>query len=157
MREMPKCLSSKKLSIFAFIFVLIADQLSKLCVLFYLNETITITSFFNLVLVKNKGVTFGLFGGIVSPNILVAFALFVVTAIVIFMKKQEAYYRLPTVFIISGAIGNIIDRIRYGAVIDFLDFHLYQYHWPAFNIADMAVVSGVFSLLFISYIEENKS
>lgn len=156
MREVPKCFSSKGLSVFAFVSVLITDQLSKLVVLVYLSGAVSVTSFFNLVLVKNRGVTFGLLGEIAPPSILIAFSLLVVSAFIIFMKNREAYYRLPVTFIVAGAIGNIIDRVRYGAVVDFLDFHLYQYHWPAFNIADTAVVSGVFALFYVSYIEENK-
>ncbi|MBR1733884.1 MAG: signal peptidase II [Alphaproteobacteria bacterium] len=156
MRKMPKCFSSKKLSTFALAFVFMSDQLSKLFVLLYLRENIALTPFFNIILVQNRGVTFGLFEDTIPPVILSLLALFIIAFLIVFMLKQQPYYRLPISVIIGGAIGNIFDRIRFGAVTDFLDFHLYQYHWPAFNIADTAIVLGTFSLLIISYIEEKK-
>lgn len=157
MREMPKCFSSKCLSIFAAIFVLITDQLTKLAVVSYLvEESWTITPFFNIVFVKNKGVTFGMFNNMASPSLLIAVAIGATAVLIVFARKQAPYYRLPIAAIIAGAIGNIIDRIFYGAVIDFLDFHLYEYHWPAFNIADSAIVIGVVTLFIISYLEEKE-
>ena len=157
MREMPKCFSSKCLSIFAAIFVLIADQLTKLAVMSYLVEgSWTITPFFNIVFVKNKGVTFGMFNNMASPSLLIALAIVATAVLIVFAKNQAPYYRLPISAIIAGAIGNIIDRVFYGAVIDFLDFHLYEYHWPAFNIADSAIVIGVVTLFIISYLEEKE-
>ena len=157
MREMPKCFSSKCLSIFAAIFVLIADQLTKLTVVSYLvEESWTIAPFFNIVFVKNKGVTFGMFNNMASPSLLIALAIVATAVLIMFAKNQASYYRLPTAAIIAGAIGNIIDRVFYGAVIDFLDFHLYEYHWPAFNIADSAIVIGVVTLIIVSYLEEKE-
>ena len=157
MREMPKCFSSKCLSIFAAIAVLITDQLTKIAVVSYLEDgSQVIAPFFNIIFVKNKGVTFGLFNSIASPSLLIVAAIVASAILIVFAKHQAPYYRLPTSLIIAGALGNIIDRILYGAVIDFLDFHLYGYHWPAFNIADSAIVIGVMTLFIISYLEEKE-
>lgn len=157
MREMPKCFSSKWLSIFAAAFVFIIDRLTKLAVISYLNEESRVFApFFNIVLVRNKGVTFGMFSDIFSPFLLVTIAIVAVALLIVFVKKRALYYRLPTAIIIAGAIGNILDRVFYSVVIDFLDFHLYEYHWPAFNIADSAIVVGVIMLFFISYSEEKE-
>ena len=157
MRKMPKCFSSKYLSIFAAALVFIADQLTKLTIISYFNNrSWSLTPFFNIIFVRNKGVTFGMFSNIASPSLLISVAIIATGILIIFIKNQAPYYRLPTAIIIAGAIGNITDRVFYGAVIDFLDFHLYEYHWPAFNIADSAIVIGVIMLFIISYLEEKE-
>lgn len=161
MRKMPECFSSTKLSFLSAIFVFIADQASKWSILNVLEtskgEVLEITSFFNLVLVRNTGISFGIFSNGVSPTILVCLALIVTFGLIWFIFHNDtSYYRLPGAIIIGGALGNIVDRIRYGSVVDFLDFHLYQYHWPAFNIADSAVVVGVSALFLLSFLEENR-
>lgn len=156
MRKMPQCFSSNALSVFAAISVIIVDQLSKFVVLSLLDEEYCVAPFFNLVLVMNRGVTFGFLGSIVSPALLVVFACAIIFALLMFVRSRPSYYHLPVAVIIGGAIGNIIDRLIHGAVVDFLDFHLCNYHWPAFNIADTSVVVGVLTLFYISYIEEMK-
>ena len=63
-------------------------------------------------------------------------------------KEKQAFAKFALALILGGAVGNIIDRIRFGAVIDFLDFHAFGYHWPAFNVADSAICLGVMLLLY---------
>lgn len=115
--------------------------------------SIEMTSFFNLVMAWNTGVSFSLFSGqgAYMPWILIVVAL-VITSIFIFWmyKTNHTLYGISYALVIGGALGNVIDRIRFGAVIDFLDFHALGYHWPAFNVADMAVVSGVALLIVLS-------
>ena len=115
--------------------------------------SIPMTSFFNLVMVWNTGVSFGMFGdhGASAPLILIIMASAITLFFVIWMMRvSDHLHGFCFALIIGGAIGNIIDRARFGAVIDFLDFHAYGYHWPAFNVADMAVVVGVCLLIILS-------
>ncbi len=111
---------------------------------------IPVTSYFNLVMAWNTGVSFSLFSGIGGHTylILIAIALVIVCFFLYWMWKAENHFQgLCYAVVIGGALGNVIDRARFGAVIDFLDFHLYGHHWPAFNVADMAVVSGICVLI----------
>ena len=111
---------------------------------------VEITSFFNLVLVWNTGVSFGMFNdqGEMGRWILVAVASLVGIGLLVWIYREERFFaRFTLTLILAGAIGNVIDRVRFGAVIDFLDFHVMGYHWPAFNIADCAIVVGAILLL----------
>lgn len=105
-----------------------------------------VTSWCNIVLLWNPGVVFGitLFDSPIAYTLLSVS----ITCFVIYMlyRSQCPKERLAFVFILAGAIGNIIDRFRFGAVIDFIDLHINHYHWPAFNIADAAISCSVFWL-----------
>ncbi|MDR0753178.1 MAG: signal peptidase II [Holosporaceae bacterium] len=138
-------------------FVVLGDQISKFLVVKFLHagECAYIWPFFNFVNVKNSGITFGLLNGIFQPIVFVAISLIIVASFCVWIKNNDSY-RLPSSLIIGGAIGNLIDRIIHQAVIDFLDFHLLTYHWPAFNIADSAIVIGGSVMFFISYREEKR-
>ena len=72
-------------------------------------------------------------------------------------SAEKHFHGLCNALIIGGALGNVIDRARFGAVIDFLDFHVKGYHWPAFNVADMSVVSGISLLMIVSLFFETKT
>jgi signal peptidase II len=108
-----------------------------------------IPGFFNLTHVRNTGGAFGVFGGEkggIGSILFVVVSLIAVGAIVFFfikIKEHEKTLALSFSLILGGAIGNLIDRLRYGEVVDFLDFHLSAYHWPAFNIADSAICIGI--------------
>ncbi|MCX7630085.1 MAG: signal peptidase II [Geminicoccaceae bacterium] len=139
-----------ELSVFAAVLGL--DQLTKQLVLasFETGEKLAITPFFNLVLVWNPGVSFGLLGelGDHRPALLVALTLFVMILLGVWLwREQRSASRLALVLVLAGAFGNLVDRIRFGAVVDFLDFHWAGYHWPAFNLADSAIVAGAGLLL----------
>lgn len=140
-----------------FLFTLLSDQLSKLFIVknLYVGESIDILPFFNIVHVRNKGVTFGLLSGSLQPIVFIILSLIVVGFLIDYARENVSYRSFISL-IVGGAIGNVIDRIAYGSVVDFLDFHLGSHHWPAFNIADSAIVIGVFVLFFISYLEERK-
>lgn len=110
----------------------------------------TVTDFFNLVMVWNSGISFGIFQSQqnLMPFILSAFALIVAAGFSVWLWRGPSFFRAVTVgLIVGGAVGNIWDRLRFGAVVDFLDFHVAGAHWPAFNVADMAVSVGVVLLL----------
>lgn len=134
--------------------VLLADQASKAFFLGYVAQfsppVVIVAPFFNLVQVWNTGVSFGLFqeDSALRSWTLIAVAVAVLIWLLIWLRRARS--RLAGValgMIIGGAIGNIVDRLRFGAVFDFLDFHAFGWHWPAFNLADAAIVIGVGLLL----------
>ena len=134
--------------------VVVADQLTKAVVLarFALNERLELTGFFNLVLVCNPGAAFSLFssaGGWQTP-LLIAFALGAVGVVGAMIVKRPAERILcaALALILGGALGNVIDRVRFGCVADFLDVHAGGWHWPAFNVADSAITVGAVLLVF---------
>ena len=116
-------------------------------------QRIPITGFFDLVLVFNRGVSFGIFGGAPSwaTAALIVFALLLSAALCIWMWRADSVLLGTALgFVVGGAIGNVIDRFLHGAVVDFLDFHVAGYHWPAFNVADSAITIGVAFLIIDS-------
>jgi signal peptidase II len=132
--------------------ILLSDQVTKFMVVqkFPLYQRVeVIQGFFNFTHVRNTGGAFGIFGGEkggIGSILFVVVSLIAVGAIVFFfikIKENEKTLTLSFSLILSGAIGNLIDRLRYGEVVDFLDFHLSTYHWPAFNIADSAICIGI--------------
>ncbi len=121
---------------------------------------IKIFSFFNLVMVWNQGISFGLFAqdSAMGPLILSALSGIISLIFLIWLFRTPSKLQaLSIALVISGAIGNLIDRLRFGAVIDFLDVHFVGYHWPAFNVADSAVCIGVTLLIISSLFFEKKS
>lgn len=102
----------------------------------------------NLVLVRNQGVSFGMLGGLVPWWTLTLLALAIVAALSVWLwRSQSRALSVALGLAIGGALGNVLDRIRFQAVTDFLDFHWAGHHWPAFNLADVAVVCGTTLLL----------
>lgn len=133
--------------------VIMLDQATKWLVVANVSKAISVTPFFNLVIAWNTGVSFSLFNGMgdVGAYLLIAMAL-IITLLFLYWLLQAArpLHALSYSLVIGGALGNVIDRARFGAVIDFLDFHAFGYHWPAFNVADMAVVTGISLLILLS-------
>jgi signal peptidase II len=132
--------------------ILVADQWTKQAVqkkLLLYEKVQVIPGFFNLIHVRNTGGAFGIFGGEksgIGSMLFIAVTLIAVGSLLylfIRLKEDEKNLSLSFCLILSGAIGNLIDRLRFGEVIDFLDFYLASYHWPAFNIADSAISVGV--------------
>ena len=124
----------------------------------YSNNSLEIASFFNLVHVWNSGVSFGMFHGAEYGQIVFSSVVSAITVIMLLWlyRNEKPYLSWAIAFIIGGALGNLFDRIKYGAVADFLDFHLATYHWPAFNIADSFVFIGVAMLLIEDLILKKK-
>ena len=135
----------------------LADQASKWLILdFFANQGfrhVEITPFFNLVLARNPGISFGMFGavGAYSSEILIVVTLVIMVALAVWLRRAETRMTaLGLGAVIGGAVGNVIDRFRFGGVTDFLDLHILGYHWPAFNVADSAIVLGALALIWES-------
>jgi len=142
------------IGVYTMAFVGIVDQLSKWAVLDKLGDvhnTIVLTPFLNIVLVWNKGITFGMLSSSSStytPYILTSLAVIIMFMLGRWLLRTESYAAaLALGAVMGGATGNIIDRLRYGKVVDFIDFHYNNYHWYAFNVADAAIVMGVTLLM----------
>ena len=144
--------------------VIVLDQISKWAVIRSLkvHESVpVITGFFNLVHVRNRGMALGFMNRSdidLAFYFLVAASLGAVVLLLIWffrLKEGDIRLQLGLSLILGGALGNLIDRLRYGEVIDFLDFYLGPYHWPAFNIADSAITAGTF-LVALSLIFQRK-
>lgn len=146
--------------------IIVADQLSKLWVLqsFLLYESReVIPGFFNLVYVTNSGAAFSLLADVDSPWRHYFFlgtglaAVIGLTAGYFVLRREHRWYGPAFACIAGGAAGNLIDRVRLGAVVDFLDVYIGKYHWPAFNIADSAICIGAGIFIVVSLFESNKS
>ncbi len=131
--------------------VVALDQLSKWQVVRHLpGEAVEVTGFFNLVLLCNTGISFGMWPGesVLKSWILSAFALAVVVGLLIWVRgKENLLLASSSGLVVGGALGNLVDRVRLGCVIDFIDVHAAGWHWPAFNLADSAITVGVALLL----------
>jgi signal peptidase II len=140
------------ISIFLVIFTLLVDQISKFAVVRYLSHEIEVNSFFNLVLVYNKGISFGLFNDFIYSNYLFAIIAVLIVAFLChwLYKTNLLNEKISLGLIIGGAVGNLIDRIIYPGVVDFIQIHWQKYYWPSFNIADSAICLGVCILLIFS-------
>lgn len=135
---------------------ILADQISKQVVLqrLTLGELRpVIPNLWNLTLTFNRGAAFGLWSNLPPGwrEAVLALTACAAIGVVILFLRQPAYQGIVTqaglAAVLGGALGNIIDRVRFGAVVDFLDFYVGTYHWPAFNIADSAICCGVATLL----------
>lgn len=134
--------------------VVLVDFLTKAWVLasFYVGERLAVTGFFNLVLAMNSGAAFSFLAdaGGWQRWFFIVLALAVSVWLVGMIRRHAGETLLPAAcaLVLGGALGNVIDRLRFGAVVDFLDFHVAGWHWPAFNVADSAITVGVALLLW---------
>jgi signal peptidase II len=134
--------------------VLILDQLTKQAIThsLSLHEMVEVTPFFNLVLVYNRGAAFSFLSDAAGwqRELFIAIALAASIWIAWLLRKYAAQtmFCVALSLILGGAVGNVIDRLLYGAVVDFLDFHALGYHWPAFNVADSAISCGAVLLIW---------
>lgn len=136
--------------------IVVLDQVTKVYVMetMRLHESIpVIANLFSITYIRNPGAAFGFLSSSSSSFRFVFFGLTSVFAvgllgmILVRMPKEDWMGRLSVAGILGGAIGNLLDRLRYGEVIDFLDFYINGYHWPAFNVADSAITVGVVFLI----------
>ena len=118
------------------------------------NPEIVIFNFFSLVKVLNRGVSFGMLNQLESVLIILSALQFIIMVLVFFWiyRNDKLHYSWALGLIAGGALGNLADRVKNGAVADFLDFHIASYHWPAFNLADSAVFVGVAILLLDDFV-----
>lgn len=136
--------------------IVVVDQATKVYVMetMRLHESIpVIANLFSITYIRNPGAAFGFLSSSSSSFRFVFFGLTSIFAvgllgmIMVRMPKEDWMGRLSVAGILGGAIGNLLDRLRYGEVIDFLDFYVNGYHWPAFNVADSAITVGVVFLI----------
>lgn len=132
------------------------DQFSKAIVMRYMYEGRSfgiVPGLFSIVHIKNPGAAFGILarGGTLRTIFLVAVSLgALVVTLALIRQAKDLLTAFALSLIAGGAIGNLVDRLRFGSVVDFLDFHIKAYHWPAFNIADSAITAGA-ALAFVCY------
>ena len=142
--------------------VIVLDQASKAWIVsaFRLGESITVTRFFDLVFVFNRGAAFSFLSSAAGWQrwFFVVLSLCVSVWILVMLKRHACERLLPLALalILGGALGNVIDRLTHGAVVDFLYFHIAEHYWPAFNVADSAISVGVALLLWHQF-EQGKS
>ena len=139
--------------------IFLIDQVSKYYIINifeFQNEVIYLSSFLNLQLIWNEGIAFGLlsFENDLYYNS-ITFVIIIVILILLFLIKNDDQYSYFYSIIVGGALGNLIDRIRYSSVPDFIDFHVGSYHWFVFNIADIFVSMGVFCLIIVEIFFKN--
>jgi len=137
------------------------DQVTKMWVLesfFSPPRVIEVFSWFNLVPVWNTGISFGMLADYSDwmPGIISGLTIIISLVLLAWLfVAVSVSIKLALSLILGGAVGNIIDRIRFGAVIDFVDIHFFDFHWPAFNIADSAITIGVALFLLDSFLKKS--
>ena len=151
--------TKKKLLILIPLFIFL-DQLSKKWMLnnvFDSQRIIEINKYLNFVPVWNKGISFWMLSNFMNINF---FMIIVTSGILLFLiswfvKTKSRNLSLSLSFIISGAIGNLVDRLNHKAVVDFIDIHIGNHHWPAFNFADSYITIGAFIYVFTIFTSQN--
>ncbi len=140
--------------------ILVFDQLTKWWIVEKVMQSsrlIEVTPFFNLVMGWNRGISFGMFSSDSATRVWVlsGLALAIVVALSFWLTRAQGRWAPAGIgLVIGGALGNVIDRLRFEAVADFLDFHAFGIHWPAFNVADMGISIGVMILVLDSLFEK---
>ena len=139
------------------------DRLTKIFVIQLdknnLGSDIFNSSYLNIVLIWNKGIAFGLFSfnEAYLYNILSLLISIIVVILVIMSLKNQGFKRYSLLMIVGGALGNLHDRIFYNAVPDFIDFHVGNFHWFVFNVADIFITLGVICMIFMEFIGNNNN
>ena len=141
--------------------IFLIDRLSKIYVIYldkkFLGSEIFSSEFLNITLIWNEGIAFGLFSFDEKYlyNILTLFILIIVLIIFFMLIKSKGFKKYALLMILGGALGNVFDRIFYKAVPDFIDFHIGDFHWFIFNIADVFITLGVFFMILSEFIGNN--
>ncbi len=141
--------------------IFLLDRLSKIYVIYldkkFLGSEIFSSKFLNIVLVWNEGIAFGLFSFDENYlyNILTIIILLIIIIIFFMMIRNKGIKKYSLLMILGGALGNFYDRIFYGAVPDFIDFHISNFHWFIFNFADIFITIGVIFMIILEYIGIN--
>lgn len=142
---------------------LVLDQATKLYTLFVydlpVKEPVELTPFINLIVVWNQGISYGLFQQSTALGrwLLVVVSILAAIGLSVWIRRTAARLLAASLgLIVGGAIGNVIDRVAYGAVFDFIQFHLGSWSWYVFNVADAAIVAGVVGLLYDSFVLEGR-
>lgn len=145
--------------------IVVIDQITKVYIMrtMRLHESIpVIPNLFSITYIRNPGAAFGILSTssgsfrLIFFGLTSIFALGLLGTILARMPKDDWMGQISVVAILGGAVGNLLDRLRYGEVIDFLDFYIEPYHWPAFNVADSAITVGVVFLILHFAFEKQK-
>ena len=149
---------------FLVFFIFLLDRVTKILVIFKaeeLNESqIFSSNFLNFHLIWNEGIAFGLFSfnDSVIYQIITLIIILVIFVLIIYMLKSENFNeKFAFILIIGGAFGNLFDRLYYKAVPDFIDFHVGNFHWFIFNVADIFITIGVILMILIEIIDTNRN
>jgi len=159
-----KLLSKKfyiSFSIVALIYFI--DRLTKIYIIHLdknnLGSDIFNSAYLNIVLIWNKGIAFGLlsFSKTYLYNILSLIILIIILILIVMSLKSDGFKRYSLLLIVGGALGNLHDRIFFNAVPDFIDFHVGNFHWFVFNIADIFISLGVIFMILFEFTDNNKN
>ena len=138
------------------------DQLSKQWAIkniFDDQKIIEINKYLNFVPVWNKGISFGILSDFVNINFFMIIITITISLVLIlwFLKTTNKNLSISFAFIVSGAIGNLLDRLNHKAVVDFIDIHIDNFHWPAFNFADSYITIGAFIYIFTIFTSQKNN
>jgi len=134
--------------------IFLADRLTKIYILKIAEVENTvdiyINTYLNFYLIWNKGIAFGLFSfnERFIYNIITAIILLIIVVILVMVIKNKGFKKYSLMFVLGGSLGNVFDRIYYSAVPDFIDFHINDFHWFVFNVADIFITLGIVCLIF---------
>ena len=120
---------------------------------------IYLTPYLNFYLIWNKGIAFGLFSfnEKLIYNIITLIIIIITVIILVMIVKSEGFKKYSLLFVFGGSLGNIYDRIYYSAVPDFIDFHINNFHWFVFNVADIFITLGIISLILVEIFNNNRN
>ena len=156
-------MTPSRIGVAAALVTLVLDQITKLYTLFVydlpVREPVRLTPFLDLIVVWNRGISYGLFQQHTEAGrwILVVVSLAAALALSVWIRRAEGRLLAACLgLIVGGAIGNAIDRVAYGAVFDFIHFHIGSFSWYVFNVADAAIVAGVVGLIYDSFVLEKR-
>jgi len=150
-------------NLFLVFLIFLFDRLSKIYVIFIDNKfsgsEIFSSKFLNIILIWNEGIAFGLlsFNEKIFYNLLTFIILIIILIIFFMVIKSYGLKKYSLLMILGGALGNFYDRIFYGAVPDFIDFHIGNFHWFIFNVADIFITLGVIFMIIIEITGNNKN
>ena len=149
-----------KISIIFLIFIL--DRISKIYVINFFDQTsfneVYLLEFLNIYLIWNKGIAFGLmnFNNVIIYNIITLLIILITMIVFYFSMKNKDVTSYFFAMIFAGSLGNLFDRLKYSGVPDFIDFHIGNYHWFIFNVADIAISLGVICLILVELFYNKK-
>ena len=141
--------------------IFLLDRLSKIYVIYldkkFLGSELLSSKFLNIRLIWNEGIAFGLlsFNETIFYNALTFLILIIILIIFFMLSKSNGIKKFSLMMILGGAIGNVYDRIFYGAVPDYIDFHIGNFHWFIFNVADIFITIGVIFMILIEFTATN--
>ena len=151
------------INLFLVFLIFLFDRLSKIYVIFldnkFFGSEIFSSKFLNISLIWNEGIAFGLlsFNEKIFYNLLTVIILIIILIIFFMVLKSNGLKKYSLLMILGGALGNVYDRIFYGAVPDFIDFHIGNFHWFIFNVADIFITLGVIFMIIIEITGNNKN